>query len=316
MFCQKCGSPMRLSELDGRSRWQCTACGFVQYENPVPGVGVLIEYKDMLVLVQRDRAPRPGEWALPSGFIEADESVEQAAVREALEETGLNIELIELFGVYSFPEGPPRSGLIIFYRARAIDINTLQAGDDARDVKMFTPDDFPDICFRTHREVMARWVQMRIQNATGVTQEGPSGLVIRRAMPADYERVVDLMRLIPGGIASDAVRRETMLEELRHSTSMEVWVAESDHHSLVGFCALSFAKTLVELRAWLDALTVEPEFRRRGVGRALFEHAVRRARARGAVQLLVDSSRGSATAQDFYRAVGFNVEEIERIRIK
>src|SRR5512141_1202907 len=137
MFCQKCGSPMRLSELDGRSRWQCPVCGYVQYENPVPGVGILIEHDDQLVLVQRDRPPRAGEWALPSGFIEADESVENAAMREALEETGLKIELLELFGVYSFPEGPPRSGLIIFYRARPLNIDELRAGDDARAVSLF-----------------------------------------------------------------------------------------------------------------------------------------------------------------------------------
>ena len=316
MFCQKCGSQMRLSELDGRFRWQCLSCGYVQYENPVPGVGVLIEHEDKLVLIQRDRPPRPGEWALPSGFIEADESVEQAALREAMEETGLNLELIELFGVYSFPEGPPRSGLIIFYRARPLNIDAIRAGDDARAVGLFTPGEFPDICFRTHREVIARWEQMRLQNATGVLQEAPSGLVIRRAQPNDYERVIDLMMLIPADAGMDSTKRGYVLDELRHNQSLEVWVAESENHAVVGFCALSFAKTLIEMRAWLDALAVGPDYRRRGVGRALFELAVRRSRARGAAQLLVDSSRGSPTAQDFSRAVGFDAEEIERIRIR
>jgi 8-oxo-dGTP diphosphatase len=307
---------MRLSELDGRFRWQCPSCGYVQYENPVPGVGVLIEYADKLVLVLRDRPPRQGEWALPSGFIEADESVEQAALREALEETGLNLELIELFGVYSFPEGPPRSGLIIFYRARPLNIEALHAGDDARDVQLFLPGELPNICFRTHREVITRWIQMRQQNAAGLKEEGPSGLVIRRAQPDDYEHVVDLMKLIPADAGMDSTKREYVMDELRHNPSLEVWVAESENHAVVGFCALSFAKTLIEMRAWLDALAVEPEYRRRGVGRALFELAVRRSRARGAAQLLVDSSRGSPTAQDFYRAVGFDAEDIERIRIR
>lgn len=307
---------MRLSELDGRYRWQCPACGYVQYENPVPGVGVLIESDDKLVLVQRDRAPRQGEWALPSGFIEADESVEQAAIREALEETGLHIELIELFGVYSFPEGPPRSGLIIFYRARPLDIAGMHAGDDARDVKLFLPSDFPMICFRTHREVISRWIKMREQTASGLKEEGPSGLVIRRAVPADFERVVELMTLIQADASMDARSREYVLDELRNNTGLEVWVAEAENHAVVGFCALSFAQTLVEMRTWLDAFAVEPEYRRRGVGRALFELAMRRSRARGAAQLLIDSSRGSPSAQDFYRAVGFDADEIERIRIR
>jgi ADP-ribose pyrophosphatase YjhB (NUDIX family)/predicted N-acetyltransferase YhbS len=316
MYCQKCGSPMRLSQLDGRARWQCPSCGYIQYENPVPGVGVLIESAGKLVLVQRDRPPREGEWALPSGFIEADESVEQAAVREALEETGLELELIELFGVYSFPEGPPRSGLIIFYRARPLNIADMRAGDDARNVGLFAPDEFPPICFRTHREVMARWQEMRLQVAQGFDEVGPSGMLIRRALPGDYARVVSLMKLIPAETSMSAADEAHILSELRTNTGLEVWVAESDTHEIVGCGVLSFAKTLTETRAWLDALAVEPSFRRRGVGRALFELAMRRARTRGADQLLVDSSRGSPLAQDFYRAVGFGAEEVERIRIR
>ncbi len=307
---------MRLTEVEGRSRWQCPSCGYVQYENPVPGVGVLIEHDGRLVLVQRDRPPRAGEWALPSGFIEADESVEQAAVRESLEETGLTIELIELFGVYSFPEGPPRSGLIIFYRARPLDISTLRAGDDARAVALYSPDEFPPICFRTHREVMTRWREVRLQAAPSSGETGPSGMLIRRAQPADYTHVADLLRLIPAESDMSPSEREHVFTELRTNANLEVWVVESDAHDIVAFCALSFARTLSETRAWLDALAVEPTFRRRGVGRALFELALRRARARGADQLLVDSSRGSPLAQDFYRAVGFGAEEVERIRIR
>jgi 8-oxo-dGTP diphosphatase len=307
---------MRLTEVDGRSRWQCPSCGYVQYENPVPGVGVLIEHNGQLVLIQRDRSPRAGEWALPSGFIEADESVEQAAVREALEETGLHIELIELFGVYSFPEGPPRSGLIIFFRAKPLDIAELRAGDDARAVALFTPNEFPPICFRTHREVITRWQQMHHLSAQGNDQAAPPGMLIRRALPADYPHVVDLMRLIPTEAEITPAEREHVLAELQGNTNLEVWVVESDTHEIVAFCAMSYVRTLTETRAWLDALAVEPSFRRRGVGRALFELALRRARARGADQLLVDSSRGSPLAQDFYRAVGFDAEEVERIRIR
>ena len=306
---------MRLSELDGRHRWQCPQCGYVQYENPVPGVGILIEHEGKLALVQRDRAPREGEWALPSGFIEADESVEQAAVREALEETGLHIELLELFGVYSFPEGPPRSGLIIFYRARPLNIDAMHAGDDARLVQLFEIDNFPPICFRTHREVMARWTEMRQRSGSGAPVTSPPGTILRRALPHDFPRVVDLLRLIPVEANMDESERQHVLQELSSNTNLEVWVAESDAHVVVGFCALSFAKTLTEMRAWLDALVVEPDYRRRGLGRSFFELAMQRARARGSSQLLVDSSRGSPSAQEFYRAVGFDAEEVERIRI-
>ena len=153
-FCPRCGMPMETAEVGGRVREVCPACGFVLYRNPVPGAGVLVEMEGGVVLVRRGQPPFVGWWALPAGYIEADESVEQAAVRECKEETGLDVELLELFGVYSFPEGPVQSGIVIFYRARPVG-GELRAGDDAQDVGVFPPDELPDpLAFRTHREVL------------------------------------------------------------------------------------------------------------------------------------------------------------------
>ena len=156
--------------LDGRDRFCCDrtrgGCGYIHYQNPVPGVGLLIEHEGQLVFIQRGHAPHEGEWALPSGFIEIDETAEQAASREAYEETGLEIEITEQFSVHSFPEGPPLSGIIVFYRARPLNIGALRAGDDARDVKLFSPDALPPMSFRTHREVLERWQAMAAQLAT------------------------------------------------------------------------------------------------------------------------------------------------------
>lgn len=320
MFCQKCGTRMQQSQLDGRMRWQCPSCGYVQYENPVPGVGILIEHEGGLVLVQRGHPPGVGEWALPSGFIEADETVEQAAVREALEETGLRVELLELFGVYSFPEGPLRSGLIIFYRARPHDIATLRAGDDARDARIFRPDDFPPLCFRTHREVVARWQSLLGLPSSNLNDTAHKWLNFRRAQPADFPTIVGLMRLIPAEAGMDARKQADVLQQLRSNSNLEVWVAEAidiDHpdRPVIAFFALSFARTLTDSHAWLDALVVDPDFRRRGVGYAMFEVAMRRARERGASQLLVDAKRGSERAQEFYRACGFGSDEVQLIRI-
>ena len=117
-FCPRCGKEMEEAEVGGRTRHVCPGCGFILYRNPVPGVGVLVEMEGGIVLIQRGEEPFAGWWALPAGYIETDESVEQAAVRECREETGLEVELLELFGVGSFPEGPVQSGIIIFYRAR------------------------------------------------------------------------------------------------------------------------------------------------------------------------------------------------------
>jgi 8-oxo-dGTP diphosphatase len=308
---------MQQSLLDGRVRWQCPACGYVQYENPVPGAGILIEQDGGLVMVRRGHPPCEGGWALPSGFIEADESVEQAAVREAQEETGLDVELLELYGVYSFPEGPLRSGLIIFFRARACDFSALRAGDDAREARLFKPDEIPQLCFRTHREVVARW-RAAVETAAG-EETAAEGCRIRRARAADHARIVELMRLIPAQADMDDAQAAGLLEQLRSNASLEAWVAEADPiepgAGAIAFFALSVSRTLTDTHAWLDALAVEPGHRRRGVGRAMFEVAVRRARERGASLLLLDSRRGSERAQEFYRACGFGGDDVRMIRL-
>ncbi len=157
-YCPHCGHSMATAQVGGRVRRICPSCGYVLYHNPVPGVGILVEIDGGVVLIERGQAPFAGSWALPAGYIEADESVEQAALRECREETGLEVELLELLGVYSFPEGPVHSGLIILYRARPVG-GMLQAGSDASDARIFAPDALPErVAFRTHREALARWV--------------------------------------------------------------------------------------------------------------------------------------------------------------
>jgi 8-oxo-dGTP diphosphatase len=297
-FCPRCGTAMEKAEIGGRSREVCPACDFVLFRNPVPGVGVLVEMEGGLVLIQRGQPPFVGRWALPAGFIEEDESVEQAALRECHEETGLNVELEELFGVYSFPEGPVQSGIIIFYRARPVG-GSLRAGDDAQDVAVFSPDGLPkDVAFRTHREVLARWVQRQSPEAQ------PSGIAIRDARPEDEARVLELLPLVPANADLNPDEIQAAAQRFRERLAMDVLVAEQNGQ-VVGFLALSFVSVLSGLRALIDDLAVDPAYRRQGIGAALVEAAIQRADRRGATHLLVDTSRGDPDTRAFYRACGF-----------
>lgn len=140
---------------DTRVRWHCSTCAYIHYENPVPGVGLLIELPGKLAMIQRGVAPHEGEWTFPSGFVEIDERIEDAAVREAHEETGLNVRVERLLSVHSFPEGPPLSGIIVFYVARPVGTTIPIAGDDARDVRFFAIDEIGELPFRTHNEALA-----------------------------------------------------------------------------------------------------------------------------------------------------------------
>jgi len=302
---------METADIGGRVREVCPTCGFILYRNPVPGAGVLVEMERGIVLVQRGQPPFVGWWALPAGYIEADESVEQAAVRECKEETGLDVELLELFGVYSFPEGPVQSGIIIFYRARPVG-GDLRAGDDAQDVGVFPPDGLPEpLAFRTHREVIARWVRSR---SPEFRTEVP-GVVIREARSDDEGRVLELLPLIPANASLSPAEIQAAAQRFRESLAMDVLVAEVDGE-VVGFLVLSFVPAISGLRALIDDLAVDPTYRRQGIGAALVEAAVQRASRRGATHLLVDTSRGDPVAREFYQACGFEAEGIAPLHIR
>jgi 8-oxo-dGTP diphosphatase len=310
-FCPRCGTVMETAEFGGRVREVCPACGFILYRNPVPGAGVLVELEGGIVLVQRGQPPFVGWWALPSGYIEADESVEQAAVRECKEETGLDVELVELFGVYSFPEGPVQSGIVIFYRARPVG-GGLRAGDDAQDVGVFPPDALPEkLAFRTHREVLARWVHSRSPEARAQTP----AVLIREARAQDEAQVLELLPLIPANVGLGPAEKRAAGQRLRESLAMEVLVAEVDGQ-VVGFLALAFIHGLSGLRALIDGLAVEPAYQRQGIGAALVEAAIQRADRRGATHLLVDTSKGDEAARDFYQACGFEAGGIAPLHIQ
>lgn len=310
-YCPHCGAAMETAEIAGRVRETCPDCGFVFYRNPVPAAGVLVELEGGIVLIRRGQPPFAGWWALPAGYIEADESVEQAAMRECKEETGLDVELLELFGVYSFPDGPVHSGIIIFYRARPVG-GELEAGDDADEAALFSPDELPErLAFRTHREVLERWMRSRSPEFRAQVP----GTVIREARPEDEERVLDLLPLIPANEELDEAMLRSAARRFRESLSMDVLVAEVNG-AVVGFLVLAFVPALSGLRALIDDQAVDPAYRRQGIGAALVEAAIQRASRRGATHLLVDTSRGDPSVRDFYAACGFDLGGVAPLRIR
>jgi 8-oxo-dGTP diphosphatase len=264
-----------------------------------------------VILVKRGQEPFIGTWALPSGYIEEDESVEQAAVRECKEETGLDVDLVELFGVYSFPEGPVQSGIVVFYRAKPIG-GVLRAGDDAQEVRVCAPDALPDdIAFRTHREVLGRWAQHDIPGDHHMLEEP----LIRKATVDDIARVLDLLELIPANSGMTPRDRDEASLRLRESSSIEVLVAQVNGE-VSGFVALSFIRVLTGLRVLIDDMAVDSIYQRHGIGAALLEAAMQEVDRRGASHLIVNTSRGDSAARAFYRACGFEDDVITPLRIR
>ncbi|MCX5893773.1 MAG: NUDIX hydrolase [Deltaproteobacteria bacterium] len=142
---------------------KCPKCGFVlrRYRNPAPTVDIIIEIPDQgLVLIQR--ANPPLGWALPGGFVDYGESLEDAARREAREETGLAVDLLGQFHTYSDPKRDPRQhNISTVFVARAD--GTPQAADDARSLKIFPPEALPrDLAF-DHGQILADYLEVRSQ---------------------------------------------------------------------------------------------------------------------------------------------------------
>ncbi len=130
-----------------------------QYRNPVPTVDIIIETGDGVVLIRR-RNPPPG-WAIPGGFVDYGETVERAAVREAKEETGLDVRLTRLLGVYSDPERDPRLHTIstVFV---AIASGKPVGGDDAAEAAVFNEFTLPtDIAF-DHRKILGDYFKSKV----------------------------------------------------------------------------------------------------------------------------------------------------------
>jgi len=114
---------------------------------PLLTVDAVIAKDGRFVLIRRKNEPFKGLWALPGGFVEVGETVEDAVRREAREETGLDIELIALLGVYSDPKRDPRGHTVsVVYLAKPVG-GELCAADDAAEAAYFSPKDDPDLAF-------------------------------------------------------------------------------------------------------------------------------------------------------------------------
>jgi len=137
----------------------CPHCGgeLAEYRQPLTTVDVIIELADGIVLIKRKNPPHG--WALPGGFVEYGESLENAAVREAFEETGLTIKLSGQLHTYSQPGRDPR-----FHTITTVFLATAQGaptgGDDAAEAAIFNPDRLPPLVF-DHREILDDYLQSR-----------------------------------------------------------------------------------------------------------------------------------------------------------
>ncbi|NOH10559.1 MAG: NUDIX hydrolase [Chloroflexi bacterium] len=151
VYCPHCGTELTTASIGGRLRSRCPACGWVHYQNPTVGVAVILMEDDKLLLGKR----RDGGWCIPCGHVEWDEDVENAAIREFKEETGLDVTLQGVYAVHSNFHNTEQHTVGIWYTGERLD-GDLQAAEDLLEVAFFALDELPDLKFPTDEEVVAQ----------------------------------------------------------------------------------------------------------------------------------------------------------------
>jgi ADP-ribose pyrophosphatase YjhB (NUDIX family) len=135
-YCPLCSTPLVKIKVGARARLSCPECGFIHHRNPAPSIGVLIADGEKVVLGRRRGHPGKGKWALPSGYIDFEEDFLTSAIREAREETGLDVEVCSIMNVVSSFVSPRFHFLCVYMFARVVG-GYLRAGDDLETVDWF-----------------------------------------------------------------------------------------------------------------------------------------------------------------------------------
>lgn len=166
-FCSNCGSALNLGAVDGedRDRLSCAACGHIAYVNPRLVVTTLpITDDGQLVLLRRGIEPGRGAWAQPGGFLEVDETVHEAAIRETLEETGLVVQPGEIIGLYTRLEA---AVVTIAFEARVVG-GSATPTREALEIATFAPEaiPWPQLAFRTTMWMLRDWLDRRRPDVT------------------------------------------------------------------------------------------------------------------------------------------------------
>ena len=161
-YCSRCGAELRHGAVDGedRHRSNCPSCGRIAYVNPRLVVTTLPVTDDgRLILLRRGIEPGLGAWAQPGGFLEVDESVGEAAVRETLEETGLIIRPGEVVGLYTRLE----AAVVVLVLEASVVGGVAAPTPEALEIEAFAPDAIPwsGLAFKTTYWALVDWLRLR-----------------------------------------------------------------------------------------------------------------------------------------------------------
>ena len=154
-FCSRCGAEMTQEYKFGEMRPVCPQCKWIHFVDPKVAAAVLVELDGRVLLVRRINEPFRGLWSLPAGFVNGGEDPAEAAARECLEETGLDVHVTHVLDVISGKEHERGADFIIVYHAEVVSGDLVPA-DDADAAEWFARDSLPPLAFRATEKVLGK----------------------------------------------------------------------------------------------------------------------------------------------------------------
>jgi len=159
-FCLYCGGQIVKKKEDNVLRDCCSSCHSFFYDNPLPVVSAIVDEARQILLVKRDRPPFKGRWCLPTGFAEAGESIEDAALRELKEETGLKGRISRLLDVDSYKSRFYGDLLFLTFVVEKSG-GKLAAGDDSAQARFWPIHRIPPLAFRSNRHALETYIKSK-----------------------------------------------------------------------------------------------------------------------------------------------------------
>ena len=160
-FCALCGGAMELrTVLPDRKRLKvCSQCSFIDFQSPKLVAGCLVIEAGRVLLLRRAIQPRLGYWTFPGGYVDLGERPESAALRETVEEVGMNVAIERLLGVYADLQNP--TAAIVAYLARP-GRESPGLSNEASEVRYFGPGEIPwdQIAFSTTDAALRDWMKL------------------------------------------------------------------------------------------------------------------------------------------------------------
>ena len=171
-FCPVCGGALKTSILKSNEppRLVCAVCEFIYYLDPKVVVCTIIELDGKVLLLKRGINPQKGKWVMPGGYVDRNEEVKAAAIRETQEECGLNIQVRDLVGVYSYPGHLP---VVIVYASQYL-AGDLLPKDETLEAKWFSEQEIPwdNLAFQSTVDALGDYFTVTSHRRSRKLEEG------------------------------------------------------------------------------------------------------------------------------------------------